>query len=140
MEIEGKLKVCHGVHSERPRGPWRNFTPTQQSAVLSVGWDTAGVDQKLPQKTANTYLCIMKYFDKYIRSLGESRTPTDELQLSGGPMTLEDLEILEIALELYKREEPLDGKCNALIGLLLRVIRLDISIIKEDPGPTPELP
>jgi len=75
-----------------------------------------------------------------MRSLGESRTPTDELQLSGGPMTLEDLEILEIALELYKREEPLDGKCNALIGLLLRVIRLDISIIKEDPGPTPELP
>jgi hypothetical protein len=41
-------------------------------------------------------------------------------------MTLEDLRTLEIGLELYKREKPLDGHCEELIAFLLRVLRHDI--------------
>ena len=50
-------------------------------------------------------------------------------------MTLEDMQKLEIGLELYKREQPLEGKCDQIIGLLLRVIRHDMSNIKAEPIP-----
>ncbi len=42
-------------------------------------------------------------------------------------MTLEDLRILEIGLELYKHERPLSGDCEQLIEVLLRVVRHDIT-------------
>lgn len=42
-------------------------------------------------------------------------------------MTPEDLRILEIGLELYKRDRPLSGDCEQLIDVLLRVVRHDIT-------------
>lgn len=42
-------------------------------------------------------------------------------------MTDRDLRILEIGLELYKRDEPLNGKCEDLIERLIQVVRDDIS-------------
>lgn len=41
-------------------------------------------------------------------------------------MTLKDFRTLEIGLELYKRENPLNGECDELITFLLRVLRQDI--------------
>ncbi len=50
-------------------------------------------------------------------------------------MTLDDLQKLEIGLELYKREQPLEGKCDQIIDLLLRVVRHDMSRIQAEPVP-----
>jgi hypothetical protein len=49
-------------------------------------------------------------------------------------MTLEDLRTLEIGLELYVRESPMDGECQPIIELLLRVVRADISRMKYSEG------
>ena len=54
-------------------------------------------------------------------------------------MTLEDLETLEIGLELYMRENPLDGECERVISFLLRVVRADITTMKSS-GPGPQRP
>ena len=40
-------------------------------------------------------------------------------------MTPNDLQILEIGLELFRLEEPLDGKCDGLISVLQGVIRYE---------------
>ena len=55
-------------------------------------------------------------------------------------MTLEDLQTLEISLELYMRESPLNGECESLIAFLLRVVRADISRMKfgDQPSEAPQ--
>lgn len=45
-------------------------------------------------------------------------------------MTLDDLQTLEIGLELYRRESPLDGECERILAFLLRVVRDDIVRVK----------
>ena len=54
-------------------------------------------------------------------------------------MTLQDLQTLEIGLELYMRENPLDGECERVISFLLKVVRADISTVKSS-GPPPQGP
>lgn len=54
-------------------------------------------------------------------------------------MTLQDLQTLEIGLELYMRENPLNGECERMISFLLRVVRNDISTMKSR-GPAPRGP
>lgn len=51
-------------------------------------------------------------------------------------MNLEDLQTLEIGLELYLRESPLNGECDPIIVFLLRVVRRDISRMKPGGRPT----
>lgn len=47
-------------------------------------------------------------------------------------MTREDLEKLEIGLELYKLEAPLDGEFDRLISTLVKMIRHDIARIRRE--------
>ena len=52
-------------------------------------------------------------------------------------MTPNDLQILEIGLELFRLEEPLDGKCEGLISVLQQVIRYEKAQVgsQRDSGP-----
>ena len=50
-------------------------------------------------------------------------------------MTPNNLQILEIGLELFRLEEPLDGRCDGLISELLRVVRYEKAQIEDfDPA------
>ena len=52
-------------------------------------------------------------------------------------MTPNDLQILEIGLELFRLEEPLDGKCDGLISVLLQVLRYENAQIGSQRGVGP---